>query len=137
MIDKVKSVLVTHIAKRHFLISLLWLRMKESMQVKPYRCNVCEMTLKMKSILKTHIAKRLFLIFLVWLFMKECMLVKTLSVVFVKWHLRWKQFLEHTLKKGISSFLYFDFLSQFFPSIWVKEQRTREEERLFYCLDQF
>ena len=37
------------------LISLLWLCMKECVQVKPYKCSLCEMTFKIKSVLQTHI----------------------------------------------------------------------------------
>ena len=73
---KMKSVWQTHIAKRHFLIFLLWLCMKECIQVKPYKCSLCEVIFKMKSVWQTHIAKRHFLIFLLWLCMKECIQVK-------------------------------------------------------------
>ena len=48
---KMKSVWQTHIAKRHFLIFLLWLCMKECIQVKPYKCSLCEVIFKMKSVL--------------------------------------------------------------------------------------
>ena len=62
MTFKMKSVLLSHlahIAKRHFLISLLWLWVKKCLQMKPYNCSLCEMTFKMKSVLQTHIAHNL------------------------------------------------------------------------------
>ena len=58
--------LIANIAKGHFLISLLWLCMKECVQVKPYKCSLCEMIFKTRSVLQTHIvhiAKRHILIF--------------------------------------------------------------------------
>ena len=109
---KIESVLQTHIAhiaKRHFMISILWLWLKEWMQVIEYECSLCEMTFKMKSVLHKHIAKRHFLIFLLCLSMMECMQVKPISAVFVKGHWRWNQFGKHTLQIGISLFSYFDF----------------------------
>ena len=47
-----KSVLQAHISKRHFLISLLRLCVKEWMQMKEYECSISEMAFKLNA--NTH-----------------------------------------------------------------------------------
>ena len=97
-----KSVLQTHISKRHFLISLLRLCVKEWMQMKEYECSISEMAFKLNANTHCKHNKGSF---------PDILSLQVKPLKCCLWHLRWNQFCCRTLpilQKDIFWYPYFD-----------------------------